>query len=594
MSSSDTTRNHNFLILCSSLILSYAWSAYLLALLGTFYWWTLWPLTLCLFIGLLKLSVTPFTSIKIPHNTLFSLLVAILVGTYIFSHFHPGSFFTGRDQGTLAYAAHLLAESGTPYTESPAISSFFEIYGAGAALNFPGFHYSATGSLIAQFPLPYISFLGGFNLLFGIHGAPIANAILVGFFLLIAGTLLRSALSNKHTLYYESIFCALILSAFPLLWFARYTLSENLALLLLLLSFTLFFFLRTKEENQTSLIVLSILSTSLLFFTRIEGVWFFGIFTLLALSLPHVRSWLASDVPVRILLPSSLFVSILCLALIISFPFYKTIASLLISTPKTTQTATQNADNAAFFYDFLLPVYSGYGLHIIILTIVLALFRVIVRDRHHRHITGLLLLLTGPLLFYFFDPQISADHPWMLRRFYYWLLPIGCFAFIYIIYTLHQKRYHLTGITLAIAFVIYNLTISSSFMTVREHAALPLHVEQIQSLLGPHDLVLIDRNASTDPWSLLPGIFTHTNNLDAVYFFNPEDYEKLKTDRFKYIHLITTVDSSERYKALTENAEDPITYTLTTEYLTRDPKATFTGLPQLTERSNDLLIYKIK
>ena len=127
---------------------------------------------------------------RAPNDLRFVIIVALLYATYIGVVSEP-TLFSGRDQGSIAEAAFRLAHNSELAFATPASDSFFQIYGPGTALNFPGFAYTKEGYLLTQFPLGYTAWLASFVALFGLAGYAIGNALLLFLFLLSLYALLR-------------------------------------------------------------------------------------------------------------------------------------------------------------------------------------------------------------------------------------------------------------------------------------------------------------------------------------------------------------------------------------------------------------------
>ncbi len=77
------------------------------------------------------------------------------------------TIFGGRDEGSFSNAAILLFHNHSLFHQDQLIKDFFDIYGPGKALNFPGFFYTYSGELRSQFLPGYIAYLA---LLFGWGG----------------------------------------------------------------------------------------------------------------------------------------------------------------------------------------------------------------------------------------------------------------------------------------------------------------------------------------------------------------------------------------------------------------------------------------
>ena len=218
-----------------------------------------------------------------------SVLVFIFLTTFTF--FQAQTLFEGRDQGAISHAAYLLAHHHSLHIPLEEAQSFFAAYGEGKALNFPGFYYDEVGALTPQFPHPVIAWYASF-LSIGIP-SPIhimtANAIALFVFAATFFSLLRH-FTDRNT---AGLFTLLALLAFPVWWFARFSLTEILFLALLWTS--ILFLLRVVRKSSAANLATLTLSLSILAITRIEGPVFTGLTLLAFLSLPllHTKSKMA-------------------------------------------------------------------------------------------------------------------------------------------------------------------------------------------------------------------------------------------------------------------------------------------------------------
>ena len=134
--------------------------ATLLALLGIFYVsiMAIW------FIGAIVFSVIQTKRKRIELSPLEKgekiALAAIAALGILLSIYTTPTIFGGRDEGSFANAAILLAQNHSLSDSSTVVQEFFEVYGPGKALNFPGFFYSTSGALKSQFLPGYTSWIG--------------------------------------------------------------------------------------------------------------------------------------------------------------------------------------------------------------------------------------------------------------------------------------------------------------------------------------------------------------------------------------------------------------------------------------------------
>ena len=320
------------------------------------------------------------------------------------------TIFAGRDQGSYSLAALHIAETGQVEYSSTASQAFFTIYGPGKALNFPGFAYNATGALVPQFPLGSITWFASFVTIFGLNGFFIANCITLILALFFFHALLRIFLPARVSL----IGLAIAATSFPFIWFARYTLSENLAwALVVFLVYQLTLFIK-KPALPSYFLVLA--STFFLAFTRIEGWAILFIVVPLTLLSPSGRTFREhhSSWSIPILLGSAFSL----LDIWINLPFFRSLGGTLWHQWQAGSTiAGAGSDSPIQLWDILWL----YGLAPIF---IIGLVSGIILWKHGHRLELVPLLVISPTLIYLVDAHISGDHPWLLRRFAWSLWPV--------------------------------------------------------------------------------------------------------------------------------------------------------------------------
>jgi hypothetical protein len=73
-------------------------------------------------------------------------------------------------------------------------------------------------------------------------------------------------------------------------------------------------------------------------------------------------------------------------------------------------------------------------------------------------------------------------------------------------------------------------------------------IEELSQNFKSSDLILIDRNATGDNWSMMTGSLSHQFGLQAVYFFNSEDLAKIDREKFSAIYFIIPDTEIESYQ----------------------------------------------
>jgi hypothetical protein len=477
-----------------------------------------------------------------------AILLSVSLATIVASMTEP-TIFSGRDQGSIATAAMELSRHGSIAFSSKASDAFFSIYGPGQALNFPGFFYTDTGALTTQFPLGYIAWLGGFFSLFGIAGLTIANAVLLALSLLSIFFFIRYFQGDAFA------FLGLALAGLSFLptWFAKFTLSENLALFLFVfLVLNLALFLR---EGFRIAFMNVILASGLLALTRIEGL----IILPIALGLLY-RSGsgkaLVKENPLRHrTFPLASLAIILIINLSISLPFYRTIAKALyknIASLGNGGGATEHAGNlfalwGAFFSYGLAPIF------------ILGFVGIAFLAREKRWLPLLPAVLALPSFLYFLDPAITLDHPWMLRRFLPTLWPTLLICGVLgLALVFHSKEYALKQLPLRKKFLLFAVVATlflsqapafSKYLPFAEGRGLPEQVSMVASSIGENDLLLVDRTSTGDPFAMPTGPLASLFGKNAVYFLNASDFAKLPPHAFGHIYLLAPTERKDTWSA---------------------------------------------
>lgn len=513
----------------------------------------LFPLVACGFVLLFVLSLFIAWKLLLRSDTALRLafLVALLAAVLVGAVTEP-TIFSGRDQGSIAEAAYRLAKNTELAFSTPGSESFFQIYGHGTALNFPGFAYTKEGYLITQFPLGYTAWLGSFVSLFDMSGYAIGNSLLLFLFLFFLYQLLRLFVHPYYA------WAGLILSATSFLpnWFAKITLSENLGVFLfvfLVYNIILFF-----QEGKFLFYSGIVLSGGLFAFTRIEGFAFLGLALLLIAFHPHTRTLVRTYPWKTLVIPALLFVFIFLRDFFLNLPYYKMIGKALVKFLQGFSSNTASAIEQQSNTFGLGSVFLLYGLLVMSLV---GLFGLILFVKEKRY---LLLVPAGialPTLLYLFHPNITPDHPWMLRRYLFSLYPTLLFSAVLAIATLFTKgqsfpidqprgkRFFFTSL-LFLGLVFLQFPAWYSQLSLAEARTLRAQIADFSANFSDQDLILVDQNATGDGFTMLTGPAQFLYGKNTVYFFNPYDLAALDTSRFEHIYLLTPEESQSRYAAV--------------------------------------------
>ncbi|MDO9231742.1 MAG: hypothetical protein Q7U36_04700 [bacterium] len=461
-----------------------------------------------------------------------------LLSIVLFSYFTVPTVFSGRDQGSLSNAAINLSKNHTLKNSFPAEKEFFKIYGSGTALNFPGFNYTKNGDLIPNFSLGYIAWLAVFFSFFGIQGLIIANGVSFFLFLLSFYILAKNYIRKYSAL----VAFFLVITSFIFSWFFKFTLSENLALGLIW--FGLSQFVLFLKEKDKLFLVSFLTSFGLLFFIRIESLAFLAVVIMILFFLQKKESLFNQKIFTRYLPGFFLLMLTAFLAsLFVNKSSYITLAKGLLNSLHFFQ--NKSTENVPFLSEniYLLRIFSIYAILNYISFGLIGFFYFLKQKKISLLIPFFILL---PAFLYLINPSITPDHPWMLRRYVFAVIPVSILYSVFFLDYFFKKR--LAFYILVLVLFFSNLIVFIPYLSVKENDNLLSQIKEISSNFNQKDLILIDRNATGDPWAMMSGPMNIIFDKQAVYFFNPNDLEKIDQTKFEKIYLIIPDNGLELFK----------------------------------------------
>ncbi|EKE11340.1 MAG: hypothetical protein ACD_15C00104G0018 [uncultured bacterium] len=517
------------------------WFGLVLSLLGIFY--------TAFFVGYIFLGIAFFVYIfsfnkgKIeiqPH--FFWLFILSLVSVFVFSFYTTPTIFSGRDQGSFSEAAIQLSQNHRLTFSFDGQKEFFQIYGPGKALNFPGFIYTAKGELTTQFPLGYITWLSIFYSMSGMNGFMVANSIsfiiFIFSFYLVARYYLRPSSSIVATI--------LILTSFAFSWFFKFTLSENLGLMLTWFgTYTFVTFTRTKKRLY---LLASLSAFTMLVFSRIEAISFLAI--IIFILLVKYKDWkylLFVVIGKKILLFIGGFILLYFFNLAFDTQSYISLLKNILHPFISLGSGIKNySSSPVSFFDtsiYTVKILFSYGIFSYIALGLIGFFY-LWRNKKFESIIPFLIVL--PSFIYIIYPSISSDHPWMLRRFVFSVLPISIFYTVYFFDCFFKRRsyFHLFCLVL----LLTNLAVFIPYLKISPNKGLLKQVEEISNNFKSTDLILVDRDATGDGWSMMTGPMNSQFGLQAAYFFNSKDLNKIDRKKFSSIYFIIPDEKIEFYR----------------------------------------------
>lgn len=466
--------------------------------------------------------------IKLKVNLFFAVVMSLsFIAVLIFSHFSTPTIFSGRDQGSFSESAIRLSDNHKLRFSSPAQKEFFKIYGSGKALNFPGFNYAKNGQLTTQFPLGYIAWLAAFYSFFGLSGLVMANGISFFIFLLSFYLFARIYLKNIPSF----ITFLLIITSFAFSWFFKMTLSENLALFLVWFGiFEFFSFLRTKDSFFLSA---SLLSFSVLAFSRIEAFALLATIFIILFFKQKSRIYFFQKIrdDRRFLYALGTVAFFYVINIFVDWAYYLTVIKGILGSFSQEGEGGSYALFAPFIY--VLKTFNAYALLDSLIILALAILYAAYKKNYK---ILLPLFLVSPTFFYLFQPGISFDHPWMLRRFIFSVIPISFFYAVWFFNSFLNKRIYFYAFS--VLMIINNLVICLPYLAFSENKELLNQTKTISENFGTSDLVLVDQKATGDGFSMISGPMSSLFKKQAVYFFNPEDIRKIDLSNFRNVYFI--------------------------------------------------------
>lgn len=526
---------HKFFALVAAYFVILGFLSVLLAMAGLFY---AFIIQAYLILGLLILALIYFKNkrtISFDKNFLLILSISALA-IILFSYFSVPTVFSGRDQGSLSEAAMQLSQKHKLEFSFPAEKEFFRIYGTGKALNFPGFDYTEEGNLITRFPLGYISWLAAYICVFGIKGLIIANAVSLLFFLAAFYLLATHFLKNSAAL----AAILFILTSFAFSWFFKFTLSENLTLMLLWLGILAFYnFIKNKDRFY---LAFSFLNLGFLLFVRIEAVFFlFSALIILFFIAKKQKKSIFEFIGKKIAMLLFIIGILYLFSLAIDFSFFKGLAkdSARSFFQEKNKTFSGNLLAEAFFSIKVLFNYAVLSYLIFGLAGILYLFK----KKNFEFLIPF--LIVSPSFIYLFDPHISNDHPWMLRRFIFSIIPAAILYGTFFMSKFLKNK--ILFFSLCSILIAANLLIFIPFISFKPNDNLLPQIKELSANFKDSDLILIDREATGDPFSMMSGPMNFIFQKQAVYFFNPSDLDKINRQNFSNVYLIIPDKNLEFY-----------------------------------------------
>ena len=525
-----------------------------------------------------------------------ALFGGLIIFTIFLSSFTVPTIFGGRDEGSLSNSAFLINQNHGLKYQNKLITTFGTIYDEGKALNFPGFFYQKNKAgefvLKSQFLPGYSSYLANFAYTSNSSLVRFSNALPLIIFLLSFYSIIQLLTkSNKSSI----LGTVLLASLVPIGLFYKFTLSEIFFASLLWSSlYFLIKYLKFKDHELTTKksrlfcywsIFIPLLPIA---FIRIEalGIIFILVLILILKSYPQLRK---PDYQTPILLISLL--SVISIFVFSDF-FIIALKGFLGSLITTSSTQASTDDSLSFIPKnwrdlYILKLFYSYNLIPLFFFTTLGIWKLF-KEKAWLLFTPIFFLgITGV---YLIDANISTDHPWMLRRFVFSIIPLVVLYTIIFLqrYPLRREFLHTLIISLLIA---SNILMVVPFITFQQNLNLDKQVAELSQEFDSNDLILISQKSSGNGWSLISEPLRTIHNKQAIYFFNPEDYSKIDKSTFDKVYLIVSKDEIDLYdkKLSLEKVKD---YTIKNHLI--EPTKEPLYFPEFTVTETNGIIYEVR
>lgn len=554
------------LILFFSLVFA---SAFSFAVIGFFY-----PLAIVAVAAIFFMAAKRVLRLNEPRSLIsrWELLMLTTLSVFLILTFFLSSpsYFGGRDPGAIVEAAVMLAKNKQLEFKPETLEVFNNKDSNDLALNYPGFIITEGGRLKTQFNIGYVSYLGLWYGIAGETGLRIANifGLLLGF---ISFYYIVAHLTKNPVLGLASL--PPLLLSFPFFWQTRQNYSETLAFGFLFSTIYLVMEFKRRRKRPKQYAAVAILTVFCFTLIRAEGILIAAITLILLDRIARQRG---------IFLWTRNFVSaVLALALVFLaysltiLPFYKKMAKDLLdyekgSTTLFSQGLFSHLKKGFQKLTYVLSIFYRYGLGLIVAAGFAGIASQLLGLRKKKRkafitLSTIPLFIAGPFLFYFANPMITMDHPWVLRRFLFAAIPLlvlygTLFAFK------HTARKSLAFTVMALA-LVFQVTVFTNYVFTRNYPELIGQIEILSQKFGKNDLVLVDKSSAPDSWTLLDAPLRFLFEKNAVYIYNPHDITRIPKGAFANIYLISAPRQASKYFAYARADEKKDSFTLKYSHL---------------------------
>ncbi|MBD3245354.1 MAG: hypothetical protein GF335_05195 [Candidatus Moranbacteria bacterium] len=534
----------------------------------------------------------------------FMVLIFLIIVSLTYTLSVEPTIYGGRDEGSFTASGVLLAKNHGLVHSDNLITQFGSIYQNGKALNFPGFYYHTGDSIKSQFLPGFFTWIGVNYSIFSFSGLRLINFLPLIIFGFSFYLVLKNLTQNKI----YSLLGLLILLTFPVIFILfKFSLSE--IFFASFLWFSIYLLIKYFKNKSYINYFLAVYSLILLPFIRIEAVIIIPLVFLLFLifdfaNFRNKKYYYLFLIPIAAIIIS-----------IFTSPnfFIDTFKGVLEVENNTEQSDDALLGEEGFSFipddweDFYLPkVLLNYGvLPLLIIFIIEILARLkrllqnfkISKNNFFQHLNKISkkdklklvpFIVLGLTFYYIIDPNISNDHPWMLRRFAFSVIPA---SLVYsLIFFKNIKLRNILGFIFFSGIMAYNIYLIIPFWNFSQNQGLYEDFQKLSSRFDQDDLVLVSQQSSASQWSLLSEPLRIFEGLEAVYFFNPNDLKKLDLQDFDKVYLLAQKKELDLYQEIVDKKASG--YNL--DYKIVKPLKSPFAKPQIQQISMEGNIYLIK
>lgn len=533
----------NLLFILVFVLVSSTWISTILVEFSIFYKIILFallvPVFACVIYFLTRVKVFSLSRLD-----LIALGIVLFFALFNTFYFHD-NFSGNRDDGVFSILPAYITEhhSSTIHNEN----------------NIPGWIKMGENNYVSQFYPAYPAYLSIYYALGGFFGIRVSNFLLITIALLAIYLIGKELKNSKAGLFSILLFA----TSYPMFWFTRRTYTEIIFMSLLWSFAAILFFAYKKRSNLY--LFMAVMDLMLLSMIRFEGLIITALVFVFVIFLKFQKidlSWIKKKK--ILLLMFILFIPIFIYDLyfdpvqnLITTPvnFYKE-ASFQVSraffqknpfSQNNQSLPTIGFDNSSraqlrfHFPEIIILSLSQYNLFLPMLFIPVIFLQIIFFWRKKRNLKLLFIFFMGLQTYvYFTNPYIGLDHPWMLRRYLFFLIPLSYLCFSLFLEDFFSKYKRLLILILFLIIAI-NIKISMPILFFRENQGMLEKTKELANLFSSNDLLFVDRYV-TDRYKIGSSLAIAFGK-NSYWVWEGMDCLNLNPSKFENIYLISNPDN---------------------------------------------------